>query len=92
MCKKLKVKTLHSMGLGQGWEFSHRCSEQIARFLRKNERMSNSLKITSDSLIFGERPERIAHGRLFIKKEGMSESLVFLCTKKYDFRLLVKNF
>ena len=79
MCKKLKVKTLHSMGLGQGWEFSHRCSEQIARFLRKNERMSNSLKITSDSLIFGERPERIAHGRSFLVTDlsNLLTSLIF---------------
>ena len=30
-------------------------------FLRKNEQMSNSLKKTSDSLIFGERPEQSAH-------------------------------
>ena len=29
---------------GQGWEFAHRFSERIARFLRKNERMSDSLK------------------------------------------------
>ena len=27
-----------------GWEFPHRFSEQIARFLQKNERMSESLK------------------------------------------------
>ena len=32
-------------------EFAHRFSEQIARFLLKNERMSDSLKKTSDSLI-----------------------------------------
>ena len=35
----------------QGWEFAHRFSERIARFLRKNERMSDSLKKTSDLLI-----------------------------------------
>ena len=29
--------------LDQGWEFAHRFSERIARFLRKNEQMSNSL-------------------------------------------------
>ena len=34
-----------------GWEFAHRFSEQIARFLPKNERMSDSLKKISDSLI-----------------------------------------
>ena len=36
----------------QGWEFAHRFSERIARFLPKNERMSNWLKKTSDLLIF----------------------------------------
>ena len=30
--------------LPQGWEFAHRFSEQIARFLQKNEQMSDSLK------------------------------------------------
>ena len=35
----------------QGWEFAHRFSEQIACFLPKNERMSDSLKKTGDSLI-----------------------------------------
>ena len=35
----------------KGWEFVHRFSERIARFLRKNERRSDSLKKTSDSLI-----------------------------------------
>ena len=47
----------------QGWEFAHRFSERIARFLQKNERMS---KKTSDSLIFGEQPEQLAHGRSFL--------------------------
>ena len=45
---------------------AHRFSEQIARFLRKNEQMSDLLKKTSDLLIFGERPARIAHGRSFL--------------------------
>ena len=44
----------------QGWEFAHRFSE------RKNERMSALLKKMSDSLIFGERPERFAQGRSFL--------------------------
>ena len=35
----------------QGWEFAHLISERIARFLSKNEQMSNSLKKMSDSLI-----------------------------------------
>ena len=34
----------------QGWEFAHRFSEQIARFLSKNEQMSDSLKKMSNSL------------------------------------------
>ena len=45
----------------QGWEFAHRISERITRFLPKNERMRDSLKKMSDSLIFGEQPERFAH-------------------------------
>ena len=61
----------------QGWEFAHRFSERIARFLPKNERMSDLLKKMSDSLIqsflvsdlsdsltlliFCERPERFTH-------------------------------
>ena len=59
----------------QGWEFAHRFSERITRFLRKNERMSNSLKKTeqcahfwwatwanrSGLLIYGEQPERFAN-------------------------------
>ena len=36
---------------GQGWKFAHRFSKRIARFLPKNERMSDSLKKMSDSLI-----------------------------------------
>ena len=40
-----------SMWTAQGWEFAHRFSEQIARFLQKNERMSDLLKATSDLLI-----------------------------------------
>ena len=35
----------------QGWEFTNRFSERIARFFPKNERMSDSLKKMSDSLI-----------------------------------------
>ena len=52
----------------QGWEFAHLISQRIARFLSKNEQMSNSLKKMSDSLIrfSSERPERIAHGRSFL--------------------------
>ena len=32
------------MNIEQGWEFAHRFSERIARFLPKNERMSDLLK------------------------------------------------
>ena len=52
----------------QGWEFAHRFSEGIARFLPKNERFTHSL-------IFGERPERFAHDRSFPLSD-LSESLM----------------
>ena len=39
------------MTVTQGWEFAHRFSERIARFLPKNERMSDLLKKMRDSLI-----------------------------------------
>ena len=39
-----------NLGKKQGWEFAHRFSERIARFLRNNEQMSDSLKKTSDLL------------------------------------------
>ena len=48
-----------------------------------SERMSDSLKKTSNSLtllIFGEQPERFAH--ILIKKEGTSEALVFFNLQK----------
>ena len=63
--------------ISQGGEFAHRFSTRIARFLPKNEKMSDLLKKMNDSLIcsflvsdlsdlltsliFGERPERFAH-------------------------------
>ena len=59
----------------QGWEFAHRFSEQIAHFLRKNERMSDSLKKISNLLIFGEQHEQFAHGRSFLVSK-LSESLM----------------
>ena len=77
----------------QGWEFAHLISERIARFLSKNERMSDSLKKMSDSLIrsflvsemsdsltlliSSERFEQIAHGHSFLVSE-MSDSLTSL--------------
>ena len=45
------------VGFKQGWEFAHRISERIARFLLKNERMGDLLKKMSDS----ERFDHIAH-------------------------------
>ena len=59
----------------QGWEFAHRISERITRFLPKNERMRDSLKKMSDSLIFGEQPERFAHDCAFPLSD-LSESLI----------------
>ena len=59
----------------KGVEFSHRFSEQIARFLQKKEQMNDSLKKTSDSLIFSERPERFPHVRSFLVSD-LSESLM----------------
>ena len=50
----------------QGWEFTHRFSKGIARFLRKNEQISDSLKKMRDLFIFGERSERIAYGNSFL--------------------------
>ena len=59
----------------QGLEFTHLISEQIACFLSKNEQMSDSLKKISDSLIFGERPERFAHDPSFPLSD-LSQSLM----------------
>ena len=64
----------------QGWEFAHRFSELVALFFAKNERMSYSLKKTSNlltSLIFGEGPERFAHGHPFLVSD-LSDSLTSL--------------
>ena len=63
----------------QGWEFAHRFSERIARFLPQNERMSDSLKKKQQFahlLNFSEQPEqRFAHGRSFLESD-LSESLM----------------
>ena len=79
----------------QGWEFAHQFSEQITRFLRKNEQFAHLLIFGEWPERFAHGPERIAHGHSFlvsnlsdsltylIKKEGMSESLVFLNKKTY---------
>ena len=46
-------------------------------FFAKNERMIDSLKKKSDSLIFGEQPKRFAHGRSFLVSD-LSESLTLV--------------
>ena len=51
--------------LCQGWEFAHRFSEQITRFLPKNEQFDQKNERFTHSLIFCERPERFAHSRSF---------------------------
>ena len=77
----------------QGWEFAHLFSERIARFLPKNEQMSDLLKkraihpfahfwwatwaIRSRSHISSERCEQIAHGRSFMVS-NLSDSLTSL--------------
>ena len=76
------MHNLRKRGL-QGWEFAHLISKRIARFLFKNERMSDSLKKISEMsdsltlLVSSERPERIDHGRSFSVSE-MSDSLALL--------------
>ena len=52
--------------LQHGWEFTHHFSEQNSYFLRKNERMSDSLNKMSDLLIFGEWHKQIAYDRSFL--------------------------
>ena len=69
--------------VSQGWEFAHLISERNARFLSKNEQMSDLL-IRSffvsemsnllTSLISSKRPERIAHGHSF-PLSNLSDSL-----------------
>ena len=41
----------HNIQNIRAWEFAHQFSEQITRFLPKNEQMSDSLEKMSDSLI-----------------------------------------
>ena len=79
-----------------GWEFAHRFSERIAVFLRKNERISDLLKKSSDSLIRSFLVSDLRDLLIslilvsdlsdsitsLIKKEGMSKSLVFFQNKK----------
>ena len=74
---------LYTLSVQQGWKFAHRFSERIARFLRKNERMSDSFKkraIRSFAHFFGERPEQIVHGRSL--KRGNRQIAHFFYLKK----------
>ena len=67
--------TLNALGLKiTGLGIFHWFSEQITRFLRKNEQMSDLL---SDSLTFGKQPERIRHGHSFLVCD-LSNSLTSL--------------
>ena len=54
-CSSWKMSQLNRSsyrdGFLQGWEFAHRFSERIARFLPKNKQMSDSRQKTRDSLI-----------------------------------------
>ena len=62
----------------QGWEFANQFSERNTRFLQKNERMSDSLKKTSDSLIRSFLVSNLSDLlTLLTHKEGMSKSLDF---------------
>ena len=66
----------------QGWEFSHRFSEQIALLLWKNEQMSDLLKKTSDSLIRSFLVSDLSYLLTSLtKNEGMSKLLIFLNKK-----------
>ena len=49
----------------------------IARFLRINERFAQKNEQFAHCLIFGERPERISHGRSFLVSD-LSDSLTLL--------------
>ena len=51
MAKLLILDTHSKISKSQGWEFAHRFSERITRFLPKTKWMTDSLKKTSDLLI-----------------------------------------
>ena len=87
------IHSLFHLASSQGWEFANPFSERIARFLPKNEQMSDLLKkraicsfahfwwetwaIRSRSLISSKRPERIAHGSSFLVRD-LSDLLTLL--------------
>ena len=76
---------LHYIWSGLG--IAHRFSERIARFLLKNERISDLLT----SLIFGERPEQfahIAHQKRVNERIAhfLNKKTILKHTKKLDFR------
>ena len=69
---------VHSFPLTQGWEFAHRFSEWIARFLRKNERIATwwatrAIRSHRSFLVSDLRDSLTWH----IKKEEISASLIF---------------
>ena len=51
--------------LQQGWKLAHRFSKRITRFWLKNERMSNSLKKMSNSLIRSGRSPKVSDHERF---------------------------
>ena len=53
----------------QGWEFTHRFFEQIARFLRAKEQFTLKRANGSWSLFCHEQTERITHGRPFVTSD-----------------------
>ena len=74
----------------QGWEFTHWFPERIARFLRKNEQMSDLLKKTSDLLkkqairsffVSNLSNSAFAHGCSFLVSD-LSKSLTSLIKKR----------
>ena len=65
----------HAVVRSEGWEFAHLISERIARFLFKNERMSDLLKKMCDSLICSFLVSKMSDSLTSLtKKEEMSEN------------------
>ena len=60
----------------QGWEFAHRFSERIARFLPKNEQVAQKNERFAHLLIFSEQPERFAHGHSFLVSDLSDSHMV----------------
>ena len=78
MAKLLILDTHSKISKSQGWEFAHRFSKRITRFLPKNKWMTDLLKKTSDLLIPSFLVSNLSDSLIsLIKKEGMSKSLIF---------------